>query len=494
MSDHVYHVSYGKCLRAKNLALEMVLGSHKEQYYMVYDYLGEIRKTNPGSTTILMLDDRVFLRMYICLKACKDGYKVGCRPVLSIDGCHLKGYYGGTFLAAVGVDANDSIYPIAYAVVEAENQSSWSRFLSLLRTDLEIGRLIEAISEVFTCAEHRTCVRHLYSNFKNKEHFKGKNLKDALWKAARAIYVKEFEDAMSELKALSVLAFDWLKGKDPTQWSKSHFSPRSKCDMLLSNLSECFNKMILEARDKPILTLMEMVRTKMMQKIAMKKEEAEKWTGILCLKIQRKVELAIQQCTRCWPTHAGSHKYQVSAGPLNQHTVDLEHYTCSCRKWDITGIPCIHVVSVMILRNERPESYVHACYKTTTQQQIYNHFIEPVRGHNQRTCKGEIGDNRPVRQPRVASARPLLRTPKLQVRRATGDMTTTSPSPAVCATSSPSPFVFIPTLGHVMTVRWMSSSQEENNGSQQLSQSSTVIQTSQEDNSLCTMTKKPRMV
>ncbi|KAK8692058.1 hypothetical protein V6N13_075540 [Hibiscus sabdariffa] len=360
-----------------------------------------------------------------------------------------EGYYGGTFLAAVVVDANDSIYPIAYAVVEAENQSSWSWFLSLLGTDLEIGSmdnitilsdkqkgLIEAISEVFICAEHRTCVRHLYSNFKNKEHFKGKNLKDALWKAARATYVKEFEDAMAELKALSVPAFDWLKGKDPAQWSKSHFSPRSKCDMLLSNLSECFNKMILEARDKPILTLMEMVRTKMMQKIAMKKEETEKWTGILCPKIQQKVELAIQQCTRCWPTHVGGHKYQVSAGPLNQHTVDLEHHTCSCRKWDITGIPCIHAVSVMILRNERPESYVHACYKTTTQQQIYNHFIEPVRGpnqwlhdttcesviepklrrppgHNQRTCKGEIGANRPVRQPRVASARSPLRTPKL---------------------------------------------------------------------------------
>ncbi|KAK8538965.1 hypothetical protein V6N13_022112 [Hibiscus sabdariffa] len=278
---------------------------------------------------------------------------------------------------------------------------------------------------------------------------------------------------MAELKALYVSAFDWLKGNDPAQWSKSHFSPRSKCDMLLSNLSECFNKMILEARDKPILTLMEMVGTKMMQKIAMKKEEAEKWTGILCPKIQQKVELAIQQCTRCWPTHARGHKYQVSAGPLNQYTIDLEHHTCSCRKWDITGITCIHVVSVMILRNERPESYVHACYKTTTLQHIYNHFIEPVRGpnqwlhdttcesviepkfkrppgrpkkqrvkeadeakksgakwtkkglvmyyskckkpgHNQRTYKGEIGANRPVRKPRVAFARPPLRTPKLQ--------------------------------------------------------------------------------
>ncbi|KAL4273611.1 hypothetical protein GQ457_13G000920 [Hibiscus cannabinus] len=315
MADHVYNVSYGKCLRAKHLALEMVLESHKEQYSMIYDYLGEIRQTNPGSTTIMMLDERVFIRMYICLQSCKDGYKAGCRSVLNIDGCHLKGYYGGTFLAVVvvvAVDANDNIYPLAYAIVEAENQSSWSWFLSLLGTDLEIRSLenitilsdkqkglVEAISEVFPCAEHRTCVRYLYSNFKNSENFKGKNLKDALWKATRATYVKEFEDAMAELKALSVPTFDWLKGKDPTKWSRSHFSPRSKCDMLLSNLSECFNKMILDARDKPILTLMEM-----------------------------KVESAIQQCTRCWPTHAGGQKYQVSAGPLNQHAIDMEHDEC----------------------------------------------------------------------------------------------------------------------------------------------------------------------
>ncbi|KAK8626734.1 hypothetical protein V6N13_134366 [Hibiscus sabdariffa] len=475
-----------QCLRAKHLALEMVLGSHKEQYSMIYDYLGEIRQTNPGITTILMLDERVFLRMYICLQAYKDGYKARCRSVLSIDDCHLKGYYGGTFLADVVVDANDNIYPLAYAVVEG---------------------LVEAISEVFPCAEHRTCVRHLYSNFKNRENFKGKNLKDALWKAARAIYVKEFEDAMAELKALSVPAFDWLKGKDPAQWSRSHFSPRSKCDMLLSNLSECFNKMILDARDKPILTLMEMVRTKMMKKIAMKKEQAEKWTEILCPKIQQKVESAIQQCTRCWPTHAGGQKYQISAGPLNQHAVNMEHHTYSCRKWDIT------VIEPKLRRppgrpkkqrvKEADEAQNKSGPKWTKKGLVMYCSKCKQPGHNQRTCKGVVGANRPVRPPRVASVKPPLRTPKLQVRRATDNMPTSS-SPAVCATSSSaadvsattssSPFVSIPTPGYGMTVKMMPSSQEDNTGSQHLSQSSTVIQTSQEDNSLCTMAKKPRMV
>ncbi|KAK8695590.1 hypothetical protein V6N13_000743 [Hibiscus sabdariffa] len=194
MHDHVYKVSQSKCLRARNLALEMIVGSHKGQYSMIYDYLNELRISNSGSTTILMLDNRVFMRLCICLAACKQGYKSGCRPIISIDGCHLKGYFGGTFFAAVGVDANDSLYPIAYAVVEAENQSAWYWFLSL--------GLMEALAEVFPSATHRTCVRHLYNNFKNSTNFKGKHLKDLLWKAARATYQKEFEDAMAELKAV----------------------------------------------------------------------------------------------------------------------------------------------------------------------------------------------------------------------------------------------------------------------------------------------------
>ncbi|KAE8679069.1 hypothetical protein F3Y22_tig00111402pilonHSYRG00764 [Hibiscus syriacus] len=40
---------------------------------------------------------------------------------------------------AVGVDANDSIYPLAFAVVESENQSSWFWFLELLGNDLELN-------------------------------------------------------------------------------------------------------------------------------------------------------------------------------------------------------------------------------------------------------------------------------------------------------------------------------------------------------------------
>ncbi|KAL2471215.1 Uncharacterized protein Adt_39351 [Abeliophyllum distichum] len=76
-------------------------------------------------------DVREFRRMYICLGALKKGFRSGCRRVIGLDGCFLKGENGGHMLTAVGIDANNRMYPLAYAVVESENSSIWKWFLDI---------------------------------------------------------------------------------------------------------------------------------------------------------------------------------------------------------------------------------------------------------------------------------------------------------------------------------------------------------------------------
>ncbi|KAK5772696.1 hypothetical protein PVK06_048990 [Gossypium arboreum] len=102
-------VSLTKCRRAKLRALELIEGAHKAQYEKIYEYLLEVRTQNEGTTTICYLDNRLFQRMYVYLQACKDGYRAGCRRIVGLDGCFLKGYYGGYLLAAIGIDTNNGI-------------------------------------------------------------------------------------------------------------------------------------------------------------------------------------------------------------------------------------------------------------------------------------------------------------------------------------------------------------------------------------------------
>lgn len=56
----------------------------------------------------------------------KVGFRMGCKPVVGVDGCHLKGAFRGMILVAVSKDENNNIFQITWAIVEVENTDSWT--------------------------------------------------------------------------------------------------------------------------------------------------------------------------------------------------------------------------------------------------------------------------------------------------------------------------------------------------------------------------------
>lgn len=58
------------------------------------------------------------------LGALKEGFK-SCRKVIGIYGCKRRGSYPEILLLAMGIDSNNSIFPIAFAIVEIENGEPW---------------------------------------------------------------------------------------------------------------------------------------------------------------------------------------------------------------------------------------------------------------------------------------------------------------------------------------------------------------------------------
>ena len=100
------------------MVLDAYFGYFTTEYYELEAYVDELLRSNPGSTMKVEIcrEDlkegrRVFKRMFVCLDACKKGWKVGCMPIISLDGFFLKTKFKGELLVALGRDENEKIIP-----------------------------------------------------------------------------------------------------------------------------------------------------------------------------------------------------------------------------------------------------------------------------------------------------------------------------------------------------------------------------------------------
>lgn len=66
-----------------------------------------------------------------------------------------------------------------------------------------------------------------------------------------ATTIVDFKCAMKKIDKMNPDAAKWLEDKPPDQWSRSHFSPMAKCDMILNNVCKSYNAVLLEARQMP---------------------------------------------------------------------------------------------------------------------------------------------------------------------------------------------------------------------------------------------------
>ena len=62
------------------------------------------------------------------------------------------------------------------------------------------------------------------------------------------------------------------------------------------------------------------------------------------------------------------------------HTVNLRSEKCSCRAWDLTGIPCQHAICAMIDARVEPMTFISRYYHQATYIASYAKKFQPVRG------------------------------------------------------------------------------------------------------------------
>ena len=90
--------------------------------------------------------------------------------------------------------------------------------------------------------------------------------------------------------------------------------------------------------------------------------------------------------------------YEVD-NEYERHVVDLPRKACSCRLWDLNGIPCKHVVTIIYKNLEQPEEYVHPCYLKDAYKPTYKEIIPPLLGQSEWIKTGLPASIAPGRPP-----------------------------------------------------------------------------------------------
>ncbi|KAL4588918.1 hypothetical protein LXL04_001818 [Taraxacum kok-saghyz] len=161
---------------------------------------------------------------------------------------------------------------------------------------------------------------------------------------------------------------------------------RSLTDMLLNNLCEVFNFKLIEGRDKPIISCLEYIREYMMKRICNVVKVQSKCVGPLTPTATKWLDSYCEMAKEYTTRWNGGNKYQVQGPWENQHVVDMDARECSCRKWELTGIPCKHVIAVLYDKADNGENvgelytYVNRVHWLETWIAAYSFKIDPIKG------------------------------------------------------------------------------------------------------------------
>ncbi|OMO96475.1 Zinc finger, PMZ-type [Corchorus capsularis] len=232
--------------------------------------------------------------------------------------------------------------------------------------------------------EQRRCARHIYARWGKK--FPKDELKYQFWKCAKITNEHEFNREMDVLKSMDSTAHNYLINQwDVRYWSLAFASDFSKCDVIDNNMCETFNGVIVEAREKPIITMLEEIRLYVMRRIVKNRQQALDWKTEYGPRILAKLEKNWKRADNWEVDWDGGVAFEVYHDVIElnlreRFIVSLEGRTCSCRGWDVSGVPCHHAIAAILYCGKEPTDYLDDCFKRDEFLKAYQSLLHPCEG------------------------------------------------------------------------------------------------------------------
>ncbi|KAL5567871.1 hypothetical protein UlMin_024446 [Ulmus minor] len=194
------------------------------------------------------------------------------KKVIVVDATWLKTKYRGNFLIANAQDSDRQCYLIAWAIVDLENDASWTWFFTKLKEIVpdsdELAfvsdrheSINKAVCTIYEKAHHRACTWHVGQNMKS--HFKSIGAFNLYYEASNAYTLSTFNSKFKEMERRFPSVARYLKEIVGFElWAQAHF-PGKRYNIMTSNIAESLNSMFKKAREFHVVALLDAIQAKM---------------------------------------------------------------------------------------------------------------------------------------------------------------------------------------------------------------------------------------
>ena len=125
-------------------------------------------------------------------------------------------------------------------------------------------------------------------------------MKLMFWKAAKAYNIAYYNEAIEELEKVNPVAAAGFKGSNPKILCRAFMKTLTKADVIMNNIAKTLNGYIINARTKHKIYMLEDIRTVLMQRLVLKRQEIEKSSIMVCPRIQAKLEIEKEETANCF--------------------------------------------------------------------------------------------------------------------------------------------------------------------------------------------------
>ncbi|CAO2199536.1 unnamed protein product [Urochloa humidicola] len=393
--QHGVAVSYMQAWRGKERSMAAVNGTLEDGYRLLPAYCEQIVKANPGSIATYRGTGpgNAFQRLFVSFRASIYGFLNGCRPLLEIDKADLKGKYLGTLLCASAVDADNMMFPLAFGVVDCESDDNWRWFVSELRKMLGVNtdkmpvltilserkpQVVKAVEDNFPTAFHGFCLRYVSENF--RDEFRNPKLLNLFWSAVYTLTAAEFDAKVNEMMQVQDV-MPWLQRFPPNLWAIAFFEGIRYGHFSLG-ITEILYNLSLECHELPIVQTIEHIRHQLTCWFAERQNLAHSYNSVLVPSAEKLISEAIAD-SRCYQVlRANKVEFEIVSSERT-NIVDTQARFCSCRRWQIYGIPCAHAAAALLSCGEDPRLYAHDCFSVMKYRETYSQPIFPIPDRNQ---------------------------------------------------------------------------------------------------------------